>query len=249
MSPTTAFTYPMQRFRCSACLFAAVFRLTDRGGWSRAYLNGGPSGCRPRAPRSPQAARAPHLGAARRLRAAEGGGPTGSTVTALKLLATRGSSTPGASYTRRARRGCQPRRSWCSSPIICAGIFFAKRAHPQLAAAGDSRSGAMVLSAIVIGGVYPLLVQQFSVRAERGRQGGRPTSPANIEDDAGGLRSGGPARRVAAKPYKRARRRVTSRPLRADHRDAAQHPPARPDQAAGTRFKQLQGFQGVLRVP
>src|SRR5205814_9836364 len=47
--------------------------------------------------------------------------------------------------------------------VICAGIFFASvriRSWRLPAIA----LGAMVLSAIVIGGVYPLLVQQFSVR-------------------------------------------------------------------------------------
>ena len=48
--------------------------------------------------------------------------------------------------------------------LICAVLFFANVVRRDVAAARRSAFGLLVLSAVVIGGIYPAIVQQFQVR-------------------------------------------------------------------------------------
>jgi uncharacterized membrane protein (UPF0182 family) len=151
------FTYPMQRF-VLGMLFAAVF-VSLIGVLLTSYLTGG---LRPQTPgpKVTPAARA-HISVLLGV------------FVLLKAVAywldryglnfsKRGFVDTGASYTD-VHAVIPAKTILVVVAIICAGIFFAnvRIRNWRLPAIAF---GVMVLSAIIIGGVYPLLVQQFSVR-------------------------------------------------------------------------------------
>jgi len=151
------FTYPMQRF-VLGMLFAAVF-VSLIGVLLTSYLSGG---LRPQTPgpKVTPAARA-HISVLLGV------------FVLLKAVAywldryglnfsKRGFVDTGASYTD-VHAVIPAKTILVVVAIICAGILFAnvRIRNWRLPAIAF---GVMVLSAIIIGGVYPLLVQQFSVR-------------------------------------------------------------------------------------
>jgi uncharacterized membrane protein (UPF0182 family) len=151
------FTYPMQRFVLGMAFAAVVVSLI--GVLVTAYLSGG---LRPQTPgpKVTPAARA-HVSVLLGL------------FVLLKAFAywldryglnfsRRGFVDTGASYTD-VHAVIPAKTILVVVAVICAGIFFAnvRIRNWRLPAIAF---GTMVLAAIVIGGIYPLLVQQFSVR-------------------------------------------------------------------------------------
>ena len=233
-----AFTYPMQRF-VLGMLFAAVF-VSLLAVLAVAYLNGGLRVQTP-GPKVTPAARA-HISVLLGL------------FVLLKAVAywldryglnfsTRGFVDTGASYTD-VHAVLPAKTILVFVAVICAGIFFAnvRIRNWRLPAIAF---GVMVLSAIIIGGAYPLLVQQFSVRPSEADKEA-PYISRNIDQTrlAYGLV---PQQGVVTKEY-------TGTPAgdaKALRADAATLPNIRlldPTELPST-FKQLQGFKSFYAFP
>jgi uncharacterized membrane protein (UPF0182 family) len=128
--------------------------------------------------------------------------------------------------------------------IICAGIFFAnvRIRNWRLPAIAF---GVMVLSAVVIGGIYPLLVQQFSVRPSEADKEA-PYISRNIEQTRLAYNLV-PSKNVSTTPY-------TGTPTgdpKTLRNDTATLPNIRlldPTELPDT-FKQLQGFKSFYEFP
>ena len=233
-----AFTYPMQRFVLGMLFAAVVVSLVAV--LAVAYLNGGLRVQTP-GPKVTPAARA-HISVLLGL------------FVLLKAVAywldryglnfsTRGFVDTGASYTD-VHAVLPAKTILVFVAVICAGIFFAnvRIRNWRLPAIAF---GVMVLSAIIIGGVYPLLVQQFSVRPSEADKEA-PYISRNIDQTrlAYGLV---PKQNVVTKDYAGT---PTGDP-KVVRADSATLPNIRlldPTELPST-FKQLQGFKSFYAFP
>jgi len=232
------FTYPMQRF-VLGMLFAAVF-VSLIAVLLTSYLGGG---LRPQTPgpKATPAARA-HISVLLGI------------FVLLKAVAywldryglnfsRRGFVDTGASYTD-VHAVIPAKTILVVVAVICAGIFFAnvRIRNWRLPAIAF---GVMVLAAIVIGGVYPLLVQQFSVRPSEADKEA-PYISRNIQQTriAYNLQ---PTKNVVTTPYAG----TPTGDFKALRADTATLPNIRlldPTELPDT-FKQLQGFKSFYDFP
>jgi uncharacterized membrane protein (UPF0182 family) len=158
-------------------------------------------------------------------------------------FSTRGFVNTGASYTD-VHAVLPAKTILVFVAIICAGLFFAnvRIRNWRLPAIGF---GLMVGSAIVIGGIYPLLVQQFSVRPSEADKEA-PYIARNIAETrlAYGLV---PTTNVSEQPFTG----VPSGDAKTLRADTSTLPNIRllDPNIVGDTFQQLQGFKGFYAFP
>ena len=233
-----AFTYPMQRF-VLGMLFAAVV-VSLIAVLVTAYLAGG---LRPQTagPKVTPAVRA-HISVLLGFFVLFKAGAYWLDRYGLNF-STRGFVDTGASYTD-VHAVIPAKTILVVVAIICAGIFFAnvRIRNWRLPAIAF---GVMVLSAIVIGGIYPLLVQQFSVRPSEADKEA-PYISRNIEQTraAYGLQ---PDKNVKTTPYE-GTVSGDSKALRADTSTLPNIRLLDPTVLPQT-FQQLQGFKSFYGFP
>ena len=127
--------------------------------------------------------------------------------------------------------------------LICAGLFFANIARRTWLLPGVG-VGLLLLSALLIGGIYPALVQRFQVAPSQSEKE-QPYIKRNIDGDPHGLRH-----RPGQGEEGNVRRDADRRPEDPcdRHRDDRQHPAARPA-AAQPDLQEPAADQGLLRLP
>ena len=235
-----AFTYPMQRF-VLGMLFAAVI-VSLIAVLATAYLAGGlrPQTAGPKVTPAARAHISVLLGVFVLLKAA-----------AYWLdrygldFSKRGFVDTGASYTD-VHAVIPAKTILVVVAVICAGIFFAnvRIRNWRLPAIAF---GVMVLAAIVIGGIYPLLVQQFSVRpSEADKEQAYIARNITETRTAYGLDPGNGGQ-VKVRPYNG----TPTGDLKALRADKATLPNIRllDPTIMTTTFKQLQGFKSFYAFP
>jgi uncharacterized membrane protein (UPF0182 family) len=233
-----AFTYPMQRF-VLGMLFAAVV-VSLIAVLATSYLAGGlrPQTAGPKATPAARAHISVLLGVFVLLKAA-----------AYWLdrygldFSKRGFVDTGASYTD-VHAVIPAKTILVVVAIICAGIFFAnvRIRNWRLPAIAF---GVMVLAAIVIGGIFPLLVQQFNVRpSEADKESAYVARNIAQTRAAYGLELG---KQVDVQPYS-GTPSSDSKALRADKATLPNIRLLDPTIVTAT-FKQLQGFKSFYAFP
>ena len=127
--------------------------------------------------------------------------------------------------------------------LICAALFFANIVRRTWLLPGIG-VGLLLLSALLVGGIYPALVQRFQVKpAEADKEA--PYIKRNIDGDP---RRPTASTRSTSRPTPPTTRRADQAQLRPDVRHHGEHPAARPA-AAQPDVQEPAADQGLLRLP
>ena len=128
--------------------------------------------------------------------------------------------------------------------LICAVLFFANIVRRTWLLPGIG-VGLLLLSALLIGGIYPAIVQRFQVTADASRTRRRRTSSATStrRATAYGIDT------VKVQTYARTTRRPRPTQLRGGRRHDGQHPAARPADRSARRSSNLQQVKAYYDFP